>query len=111
MVTRARAGVFRPNLRYAHDYAYLTTTHADMLLVPRSVRSVVRDPNWLVAMREEFAALLGNHTWELVPRTPRANVITGKWIFQHKTHADGSLERYRARWVVRGFTACQCRLR
>ncbi|KAK1626474.1 hypothetical protein QYE76_000831 [Lolium multiflorum] len=32
------------------------------------------------------------------------NVVTGKWIFQHKTNPDGSLSRYKARWVLRGFT-------
>uniref|UniRef100_A0A8R7QUX5 Reverse transcriptase Ty1/copia-type domain-containing protein n=1 Tax=Triticum urartu TaxID=4572 RepID=A0A8R7QUX5_TRIUA len=54
-------------------------------------------------MREESAALIANRTWELVPRPPGANLISGKWIFKHKFHADGSLERYKARWVVRGF--------
>jgi hypothetical protein len=34
----------------------------------------------------------------------RANLVTGKWIFRHKLHADGSLDRYKARWVLRGFT-------
>ena len=31
-------------------------------------------------------------------------MVTGKWIFKHKFNADGSLERYKARWVLRGFT-------
>lgn len=56
-------------------------------------------------MDEEHAALLKNHIWDLVPRLPRVNVVTGKWIFiKHKFHVDGSLERYKARWVLRGFT-------
>jgi hypothetical protein len=33
-------------------------------------------------------------------------VVIGKWIFKYKFKADGSLERYKARWVVRGFTQC-----
>jgi histone deacetylase 1/2 len=48
--------------------------------------------------------LVNNGTWHLVPRPPRANVITGKWVFKHKFHADGSLARHKARWVVRGFS-------
>jgi hypothetical protein len=55
-------------------------------------------------MQEEYRALMANQTWTLVPRLPGANVVTGKWLFRHKLRADGSLERYKARWVVRGFT-------
>jgi len=44
------------------------------------------------------------HMGSCSPPPPRANVVTGKWIFKHKFNADGSLERYKARWVLRGFT-------
>ena len=30
--------------------------------------------------------------------------MTGKWIWTHKRRADGTLECYKARWVLRGFT-------
>ena len=55
-------------------------------------------------MEEEHHALLQNDTWDLVPRPPRANIVTGKWIFRHKFKSDGSLERYKTRWVLRGIT-------
>jgi hypothetical protein len=53
---------------------------------------------------QEHDALLMNHTWDLVPRPPQSNVVSGKWVFKHKFKADGTLERYKARWVLRGFT-------
>jgi hypothetical protein len=55
-------------------------------------------------MQDEYDALLGNGTRTLVPRLPGANVITGKWIYKNKLHPDGSVERRKARWVVRGNT-------
>jgi hypothetical protein len=55
-------------------------------------------------MDEEYAALFANQTWELVPWPPGSNVLTSKWIWTHKHRANGTLERYKARWVLRGFT-------
>jgi hypothetical protein len=72
--------------------------------LPRSVRDALSDPNWRAAMQTEFDALLANDTWSLVPRPPGVNLVTGKWIYRHKLLADGSLDRYKARWVLRGFT-------
>ena len=55
-------------------------------------------------MEAEYAALLANRTWELVPRPPGANIVTGKWVFRVKYKPYGSLDRYKARWVARGFS-------
>ena len=54
-------------------------------------------------MQKEFDALQGNLTWTLIPRPAGAKIISGKWVFKHKLNSDGSLERYKARWVVCGF--------
>jgi hypothetical protein len=72
--------------------------------MPSSVRAALVDPNWCRAMEEEFAALIINNTWNLVPRSVGSNVITGKWIFKYKFNFDDSLERYKARRVLHGFT-------
>ncbi|KAK1677279.1 hypothetical protein QYE76_038127 [Lolium multiflorum] len=72
--------------------------------VPTTARQALQDPLWRAAMAAEHKALIDNGTWSLVPRPPRANVVTGKWIFRHKFHSDGSLARRKARWVVRGYS-------
>jgi hypothetical protein len=72
--------------------------------VPSSFRAALVDPNWCRAMEEEFAALIINNTWNLVPRSVGSNVITSKWIFKYKFNFDDSLERYKARRVLHGFT-------
>jgi hypothetical protein len=52
-------------------------------------------------MQEEYDALQHNRTWELVLRPSNAHLVSGKWIFKNKFHANGSLERRKTRWVVR----------
>jgi hypothetical protein len=48
--------------------------------------------------------LITNNTWDLVPHPIGSNVVTSKWIFKHKFNSDGSLEWYKACWVLHGFT-------
>jgi hypothetical protein len=103
MVTRRAAGVLRPvdQLILA---AITSSTPPDASPVLSSVRTALADPHWRRVMEEEYATLLANHTWDLVPRPPGTNVVTGKCLFRHKLTSDGSLDRYKARWVLRGFT-------
>jgi len=82
----------------------LSTDHVVASPIPSNYRSALADPNWRAAMADEFQALIDNVTWRLIPRPPGANVMTGKWIFKHKYHSDGSLAHHKARWVVRGFS-------
>jgi hypothetical protein len=73
-------------------------------LIPFSAHAALADPHWRAAMEEGYGSLISNGTWELVPRPQGSNVVTGKCVFMHKLRADGTLDRYKARWVLRGFT-------
>jgi hypothetical protein len=76
----------------------------DLSPIQKSVRVTLADPHWWVTMEEEYSTLMSNNTWDMVLRPRGANVVTGKWIFKQKLKADGTIERYKARWVLRGFT-------
>ncbi|CAH9106796.1 unnamed protein product [Cuscuta europaea] len=53
-------------------------------------------------MDEKYDALCRNHMWDLVPR-PVQQPVTCKWLFCIKRNPDGSIARYKARPVARGF--------
>jgi hypothetical protein len=81
-----------------------TTSSRTLSPIPTSTHAALTDPNLCAAMEEEYGAQMSNGTWELVLRPQGSNVITGKWVFTHKFHADGAFDRYEARWVLWGFT-------
>jgi len=48
-------------------------------------------------------SILENNTWVLVDLPPGCKPITSKWIFKRKKRVDGTIERFKARLVIRGF--------
>jgi hypothetical protein len=48
--------------------------------------------------------MIKNYVWEIVPRPKRKDVVSSKWIFKIKHATDGSIEKYKARFVTRGFS-------
>lgn len=63
----------------------------------------ITTPQWKEAMDLEYAALIRNNTWELVPPSSTQNVVGNKWIFRIKRNTDGFVQRYKARLVAKGF--------
>jgi hypothetical protein len=76
---------------------------ATALSEPASYHDAILHSEWQRTMAEEIATLEWTDTWDLVPCPPRVCPITYKWVYKVKTRYDGSLERYKARLVARGF--------
>ena len=70
----------------------------------REAKSCAGKHHWRFAKINEHESLVKAGTWTLVGADEARNVATGKWVFKIKLHADGSFDRYKARWVVRGFS-------
>ncbi|KAA0042080.1 ty1-copia retrotransposon protein [Cucumis melo var. makuwa] len=62
---------------------------------------------WKEAINSELDSLVMNHTWDLVDLPMENKPIRCKWIFKRKTKPNGSIERYKARLVVVGYTQKQ----
>jgi hypothetical protein len=56
------------------------------------------------AMIEEYQSIIKNDVWEIVPRPKNKDVVSSKWIFKIKLVANGSILKYKARFVTGGFS-------
>ena len=54
-------------------------------------------------MKEKVQSLIENKTWILCSPPKGRHVLRGKWVYKLKRGIDGSVVRFKARWVVRGF--------
>ena len=59
---------------------------------------------WVKAMKQEYESLQSNNTWTLVDTPKDTPVIQSRWIYTKKYNSDGSLQRYKARFVAKGFS-------
>jgi hypothetical protein len=71
---------------------------------PSSFEEAVQQPTWVDAMIEEYDSIIRNNAWEVVPRPVGKSVVGSRWIYKVKQAADGSVEKYKARFVARGFS-------
>ena len=55
-------------------------------------------------MNEEMVALKKNATWDLVPLSEGQKPVGCKWVFKKKVGPDGSVEKYKAWLVVKGYS-------
>ena len=83
MTTRSKAGIFKHKLYIA------TLIHKEH----DSVYEAMQNPKWLTAMKEEYAALMQNGTWSLVPRIADQKVVGNKWVYRVKYNTDGSVAK------------------
>jgi hypothetical protein len=55
-------------------------------------------------MNEEYQSIMKNDVWDIVQRSKGKSVVTSKWIYKIKHATDGSVEKYKVRFVARGFS-------
>ncbi|KAL6332549.1 hypothetical protein AAG906_008969 [Vitis piasezkii] len=59
--------------------------------------------NLIRAQLEELNMIEKNNTWELVDRPTHKKAIGVKWVYRTKLNCDGSVNKHKARLVVKGY--------
>ncbi|KAL0682911.1 hypothetical protein Bca4012_049759 [Brassica carinata] len=99
MQTRLKNHITKPNKRYA-----LTAAKPNFIdIEPRTHHQALKEKHWRDSMSKEYDSQIALRTWDLVPPSPSQNVIDTKWIYRIKLLADGMLDKYKSRFVARGF--------
>ena len=71
---------------------------------PTSYPEVVQKKEWVEEMREEYQSIMKNDVWDIVPKPKVQSVVSSKRIYKIKTTVDGSIEKYKARFLAIGFS-------
>lgn len=77
-------------------------------LEPTSIKMALHDLKWREAMQAKFDALQENQNWVLVlkkvaQKITTQKIIGNKWVFRIKYNPDGSISKYEARLIAKGF--------
>jgi|GEM_PF-1698076 len=71
---------------------------------PIDFKTAWAKPEWRQAIQIECENLHKQNTFTFIPSaTVMGPRLKGKWVFTRKKNADGTMGKWKARWVVRGF--------
>ena len=76
----------------------------DLIQIPTDIYEALKDPKWNITVNEEINALEKNGTWVLTELPQGKRTVGCKWIFTVKYNSDGSINRFKAQLVAKGFT-------
>jgi hypothetical protein len=54
-------------------------------------------------MKKELKSMDNNNVWDLVELPKGSKRVGCKWVFKTKRDSKGNIERYKARFVAKGF--------
>lgn len=59
---------------------------------------------WLESAKEEVATQLKKGVFRITQPPPGQKIIEGQWVFKIKENPDGTVAKFKARWVAKGYT-------
>ena len=79
-----------------------------VVLEPAEFEEAKNYPKWIDAMKEELRMIEKNQTWELVDMLKHKKLIGVKWVYITKLNVDGTINKHKAKLVVKGYVQIFC---
>lgn len=71
---------------------------------PSSFEEEVCQFVWVDATVEDYESIMKNNVWEVVSRPEGKSMVGSIWIYKVKNAVDGSIKKYKAKFVAKGFS-------
>lgn len=91
---------------FANNFAGLSIMDVNLLPEPMSYKEAVSRPDkgkWTSGMDTEMEGFATQAVWEQAKLPEGRKALTVKWVYKYKIGPDGTITRWKARLVVRGF--------
>ena len=88
------------------ELAFSTIQDSNIASDPITYKQAINSYNankWQKAMEKEINDLKSQNTWSIVNLPKDKNIIKGRWVYKTKLNKDGTIDKYKARWVAKGF--------
>jgi hypothetical protein len=103
--TSTKVGVASSDL--TGEVALVSLTDTEPIPIPKTYKEAVEGPwadKWLDAMKEDLEGKARNNMSKKVPHDGKRPLMKGKWVYTIKYNPDGSIKKFKARWVAKGYS-------
>ena len=95
--------VFQASMLISADSFKASTGDPDTLSWDQAMGDVTHLEKWMGAALQEISSLEKHGTWEVDDiANAKTKILPGTWVFRIKRAPDGSIQKYKARYCVRG---------
>jgi len=100
----APRGSFRERKKLNTYQGYLAPMTTIIQSEPCTFEKAVKHQVWKDAMNEKYESIMKNYVSDVVARPKDKSVVTSKRLYKIKHGADGSVEKFKTRFVAQGFS-------
>ena len=104
--TRGKSGWLEEEIPRLHVFM-MEAMKEGSIVTPKTYEEAMRGPqskDWRKACIKEIQSLKDNKTFEVVVLPTGKNVVESRWLYKIKFKSDGTLDKFKARFVAKGYS-------